>query len=90
MTKYCINGELRKWAFVDTDCSGDYKHCNKIVRFGKQEYCGMAPGRCATHQVIKGQAGCVFCRYYTKDLGSAKCLPCLSSETRINFARIEE
>ena len=90
MTENCVDKKLRKWQIGDTDCNGDYKHCNRIVRFGKQEYCGFTPGRCGIHQVIRTQAGCLFCKYATKNLDCAKCLPCLSSETRINFEKIRE
>lgn len=87
MTKYCSDKKLREWVFGPDACNGDYEHCKSIVVFGKQEYCGLCPGRCTMHQIVKGQAGCLFCKYATAKLSSAKCLPCLSTETRINYER---
>lgn len=88
MTRYCE--KLRTWNLGPDACDGDYANCKCVVKFGNQEYCGYCPGRCGLHQVIKSQAGCLFCKYATKNLYSAKCLPCLSAEIRINYERIEE
>ena len=87
MTEYCNNKEKRDWMLGKNVCDGNSSSCKRIVKFGKQEYCGFCPPRCALHQIIKGQAGCVFCKYYTKDLDSSKCYSCLSFETRINFVK---
>lgn len=52
------------------------------------------PPRCTLHQVIKSQAydvsnpykKCCLCKYYTRDLSSAKCKLCLISQHLINFS----
>lgn len=89
--KYCKDERLRKWNLgPDIDCGGKFEACKHIVKIGNQFYCGYCPGRCSLHQIIRGQAGCLFCKHSTKNLNSAKCLPCLSADTRINFEREEE
>ena len=87
MTKYCNDEKLRTWNLGQNVCEGDFNHCKYRVIFGKSEYCGYTPGRCTLHQIIRSQAGCLFCKYATKKLSSAKCEPCLSAETRINYER---
>ena len=88
--KYCTDKELRRWVFgPDMKCDGNSATCKYVVSFGKQQYCGWCPPRCTLHQVIRGQANCLWCKYATKNLDCAKCLPCLSAETRINFVRTE-
>lgn len=87
---YCLDEKLRKWMNgPGNDCGGDWEHCKHVVMIGNQSYCGYCPGRCALHQVVRSQAGCLWCKHSTKNLDSAKCLPCLSAETRINFERSE-
>ena len=90
MTRYCEDEKLRLWNLGPNECNGDYEKCKRVVKFGNQAYCGYTPGRCGLHQVIRSQAGCLFCKYSTKNLDSAKCLPCLSAEKRINFERQED
>ena len=86
-TLYCNDEKRRQWNFGPSfHCDGDSAKCRYLVKFGKQEYCGYCPPRCTLHQVIRSQAGCLFCLFATKGLSCAKCLPCLSAETRINFA----
>lgn len=88
--KYCDivrqgNEEKRRWIFgQDFVCDGDFENCRHRVKIGKQEYCGYCPPRVALHQVIKGQAGCLWCVYYTKDIDCNRCLECLSAATRIH------
>lgn len=51
------------------------------------------PARCSLHQCVKGRAvgdysqyrQCILCRYYTKDIDSAVCLPCLNSDDLDNW-----
>lgn len=85
MTEYCINKQVREWALGKNVCDGDFSKCKHIIKFGKQEYCGFCPPRCALHQIVKGQAGCLCCKYYTLSLDSSKCESCLRSNTRINY-----
>ena len=88
---YCTNETLRKWNLgPDFQCNGGFDKCKYAVTFGDQPYCGYCPGRCGLHQIIKGQAGCLFCKYVVKNLDSKKCFECLSAETRINYDRTEE
>ena len=88
--KYCTDEDLRIWNLGhEAICDGDFEKCRFAIRFGKQAYCGYCPPRCHLHQIIRGQAGCLFCKHATKKLNSAKCLPCLSAETRINYTRVE-
>ena len=87
MTEYCNNKEKREWMLGKNVCDGDPSICKSLVRFGKQEYCGFCPPRCGLHQIVKSQAGCLFCRYYTLSLDSLRCNSCLRSETRINFVK---
>ena len=83
---YCIDEKQRKWVNgPDINCGGDWEHCKRVVMFGNQSYCGYTPGRCGLWQVVRTQAGCLWCKHSKKNLDSAKCLPCLSAETRINF-----
>lgn len=89
MTKYCENEELRNWSLGHNVCDGDPQKCKRLIKFGKQEYCGFCPSHCALHQIIKGQAGCIFCKYYSKDIDSKKCLECLSNEKRINWQKCD-
>lgn len=90
MTPYCTDQMRRDWVLGPGACDGDYEHCKHVVKIGKQEYCGFVPGRCALHQVIRSQAGCLWCKWSTKDIDSAKCLPCLSADERINFEREDD
>lgn len=92
MTKYCSDEKLREWVFghnedgsVRPDCHGDFGKCRYVIRFGKQEYCGYCPEHVATHQVIRSQAGCLWCRYATKKLTYSMCVECLSQSERVNF-----
>lgn len=39
------------------------------------------------HQIIRSQAGCLFCKYSTRKLYYSKCMDCLSADTRINFEK---
>lgn len=89
MPKYCTDEKLRKWNLGSTDCEGDYDHCKHVIRFGGQEYCGFMPPRCGLHEMIRGQAGCLGCEHYTRKLKSAKCDPCLSAPTRVNYVANE-
>lgn len=89
MTEYCINKQVREWVLGKNVCDGDYSKCKYIIKFGKQEYCGFCPPRCSPHQIVKSQAGCIFCKHYTKDIDNLKCFYCLCSETRINFEENE-
>ena len=83
---YCNDEKRRRWNFgPDFHCDGDAVKCRYLVKIGGQEYCGWCPPRCTLHQVVRSQAGCLWCKYATKGLESAKCLPCLGAETRINF-----
>ena len=85
-TLYCNDEKRRQWNFGPSfHCDGDSTKCEYLVRFGKQEYCGYCPPRCTPHQVVRSQAGCLFCKYVTKSLSSNKCFSCLSAETRINY-----
>lgn len=89
--KYCKDKELRRWVMgPDLKCDGDSEKCRFVFCFEKQQYCGWCPPRCTLWEVIRDQAGCLFCKYYTRKLSSVKCLPCLSSETRINYERDDE
>lgn len=90
MTKYCKSRGLREWMLGKNICDGNSSICKHIVKFGNQEYCGFCPPRCSLHQIVKHQAGCLFCRHYIKDLDSSKCYICLSSETRINLLEVYE
>ena len=85
MTKFCNDEAKRDWCFGKGICDGDFAHCRRVVVIGKQAYCGYCPPRCALHQVIKGQAGCIGCRRYVKDLDSRVCVECLSADGRILF-----
>ena len=88
--KYCIDEKLRTWNLGhEVPCNPVPEKCVYLVKFGKQEYCGWCPPRCTLHQVIRGQANCLWCKYATKHLDCAKCLPCLSADTHINFERTE-
>lgn len=88
MTDYCRDEARRKWNFgPNFSCDGDSNKCKYVVKFGKQEYCGWCPPRCSLHQVIKSQAGCLWCKYATKRLDYPKCIECLSSQERINFTK---
>lgn len=90
MADYCKDEARRKWNFgPDFNCDGDSNKCKYVVKFGKQEYCGYCPPRVTLHQVIRSQAGCLFCKYATKKLSYEKCISCLSEKTRINFVRCE-
>lgn len=89
MPKYCTDEKLRRWNLGPTNCGGDYDHCKYVIRLGKQEYCGFTPARCGLWETIRDQAGCLGCEHYTRKLKSAKCEPCLSAETRINFTMNE-
>jgi hypothetical protein len=85
-SQYCNNVELRKWNLGGGDyCNGDFDKCKHSVKIGKQEYCGYCPPRVTLHQVIRGQAGCLWCKYATKKLNCTKCVDCLSQPKRINF-----
>lgn len=86
--KYCDDEKLRTWALGPGACDGNYEHCKQVIKFGKQEYCGYCPGRCATHQVIRTQAGCIWCKHSTKNLDCKTCAECLAAPTRINFTDI--
>ena len=88
--KYCNNKPLRDWVMGPNFCDGDYSKCKHVVKFGKIEYCGKCPPRCTLHQIIRTQAECLFCKYATKKLSYSKCTECLSSETRINYVRIDD
>lgn len=86
MPEYCTNKKLRVWNLGHDDfCVEDFSKCKHAVMIGKQEYCGYCPPRCTLHQVIRGQAGCVWCKYATKNLDYPKCVDCLSQPERINF-----
>ena len=90
---YCTNEKLRKWnRGPDFQCDGDADACKYLVRFGTQCYCGWTPPRVTLHQVIRSEAGCLFCRYATHKLTSAKCEECLKAEERINYVdeRVEK
>lgn len=88
MTKYCKDKELREWNLGhDIKCDGDYEKCKHLIFFGKQAYCGWCPPRCTLHQVVRGQAGCLWCKYSTKSLDCSKCIECLSSQERVNFVK---
>lgn len=85
-TVYCDDIERRKWALGHEHfCDGDPAKCGYTVKVGKQVYCGYRPGRCALHQVIKSQAGCLFCVNYTKKWTCSVCVECLSAESRVNY-----
>lgn len=90
MPDYCTDKKKRDWMLGHDVCDGDNAKCNHKVMFGKQEYCGYCPPRCGLHQIVKSQAGCIWCKYYVKDLNSSRCLPCLSAETRINYERCKD
>ena len=88
MSEYCKNKELREWNLGhDVPCNGKPEKCSYLVKFGKQEYCGWCPPRVALHQVIRGQAQCIFCEYATKKLSYPRCVECLGAPERINFKR---
>lgn len=89
MPRYCNDKELRAWVLGKTECDGDSEKCGFLVRIGKQEYCGYCPPRCALHQIIRSQAGCLFCKYATRNLSCTRCADCLSADTRINYERDE-
>lgn len=90
MAKYCHDKALREWNLGHGDfCCENFDKCKYAVKFGREEYCGYCPPRCTLHQVVRGQAGCVWCKYATDKLSSAKCVPCLSAPTRVNFTREE-
>ena len=85
-TLYCKREDVRRWALgKDIDCNGNPETCKHAVEIGKETYCGYCPPRCALHQIVKGQAGCMGCEYYTKDINTAKCLECLSNPSRTMY-----
>ena len=91
MAKYSADKKLREWNLGHDDfCIEDFDKCKHAVRIGKQEYCGYCPSRCTLHQVIRGQAGCLWCKYATKRLDCSKCADCLSQPERINFTDIRD
>ena len=84
--EYCINKTVRVWNLGHADfCNEDFNKCKYAVKFGKQEYCGYCPPRVTLHQVIRGQAGCLWCKYATKKLSCELCTECLSNTARTNF-----
>lgn len=87
MTRYCQDEALRKWnnGPDDSYCPRDPTLCRHVVAFGNNEYCGWCPPRVTQHQVIRSQAGCLWCRYATKGLTYGRCAECLCADTRINF-----
>lgn len=87
MTVYCADKARREWALGRGVCDGDSERCGHLLRIGKQEYCGYCPARCGLHQIIRSQAGCLFCKYSTRKLDYPKCVECLSVDTRINFEK---
>lgn len=89
--EYCTNKKLRIWNLGHADfCIEDFYKCKHAVKIGKQCYCGYCPPRVTLHQVIRGQAGCLWCKYATKKLDYSKCADCLSQPERINFTDIRE
>lgn len=91
MTEYCNNEKLRVWNLGrETACDGDFERCKYVVWFGKQAYCGHCPPRVGLHQLVRGQAGCLWCKYATKRLDYTKCVDCLSSGKRVNFEPCED
>ena len=84
--KYCTDKALRVWNLGHDDfCNETPAKCRYLVKIGKQEYCGYCPARVALHQVIRGQAGCIWCKHSTKNLDCKRCAECLGAPTRINF-----
>ena len=89
--RYCTDEKLRVWNLgPSVVCDGQPDGCEWLVQFGKQAYCGHCPPRVTLHQVVRGQAGCLWCKWATRNLDSARCLPCLSADTRINFQKEDE
>lgn len=89
MAKYCTDEKLRVWNLGHDDfCNGDFYKCKYAVTIGKQEYCGYCPSRVTLHQVIRGQAGCLWCKYATKGIEYSKCVECLGQPERVNFIDI--
>lgn len=90
-TVYCKDKERRVWNLGHEDfCPESPDGCSHLVKIGRQLYCGYCPGRCGLHQIIRDQAGCLWCKHYVKSLDCAVCLECLSAETRINFRKRED
>ena len=87
MAVYCADKKRRDWALGKNVCDGDSAKCKQLIRIGKQEYCGFSPPRCNVHQVVRSQAGCLFCKYATRNLNYTKCVECLSADNRINFEK---
>jgi hypothetical protein len=88
MTEYCTNDELRIWNLGHEDfCIKDFSKCKYAIKIGTQEYCGYCPQRCAKSEIIRGQAGCLWCKHSTKKIYSEKCVECLSNAKRINYEK---
>lgn len=89
MTVYCNDQKRRDWSLGHNICDGNSAKCGQLVKIGGQEYCGYCPPRCTLYQIIKSQAGCLFCKYAPCKLNCTRCDDCLSADTRINYERDE-
>lgn len=88
-SRYCNNKELREWNLGHGNfCIEDFNRCKNAIKIGNQEYCGYCPPRVDMRQVIRGQAGCLWCKHATKRLNFSKCADCLGQPERINFADV--
>lgn len=90
LSKWCTDEGRMRWNLgQDATCPEDKEHCKFLVYFGQQAYCGHCPPRCVVHDLVRSQAGCLFCKHTTKKLTCATCAECLSERTRINFDPVD-
>lgn len=81
MLKFKEDGKCSRWDelcshvyFYDEKCDG----CKWIYEIAGRKFCGKIDvARVATHETIRGQIGCNFCKNYTKPLNSKVCLDCI-------------
>ena len=59
--------------YYDEKCEG----CKQVVIINGKKFCGRTEGKVDLHQIVRGQMGCLFCKYYTKKLNSRVCEDCM-------------